>query len=82
MIAIRTRRSVSFSPLSRFGERGEQTRSTGHGSNEPQRLVSDGSKREQGKAFQNVDGVEFLIDVGMSDAINDSKGAILHIHTG
>ena len=38
----------------------------------------DGTKRRKGEAFQKFDGLVFLIDVGMSRAIDDSRGALLH----
>lgn len=40
---------------------------------------NDGSERERGTMFQNFNGLVFLIDVGMSRGVDDSKGAILHI---
>jgi hypothetical protein len=39
-----------------------------------------GDHREKGKMFSGFDGLVFLIDVGMSRAIDDSKGALLRIH--
>jgi hypothetical protein len=41
---------------------------------------NDGSERARGTLFQNFDGLVFLIDVGMSRGVDDSKGALLHIH--
>jgi hypothetical protein len=38
---------------------------------------SDGKKRRDGEMFQRF-GRVFLVDVGMSSAINESQGAILH----
>jgi hypothetical protein len=40
---------------------------------------NDGSERERGTIFQNFDGLVFLIDVGMSRGVGDSKGILLHI---
>lgn len=40
---------------------------------------SDGSKRKAGEMVQKFDGLMFLIDVGMSHAIDKSKGALLKI---
>lgn len=40
---------------------------------------NDGSTRERGTMFQNFDGLLFLIDVGMSRGVDDSKGSILYI---
>jgi hypothetical protein len=40
---------------------------------------NDGSRRKRGKMFQNFDGLVFLIDVGMSRGVDDSKGALLRI---
>jgi hypothetical protein len=43
---------------------------------------ADGSKRKKGTPYQKFDGLIFLIDVGMSEAIDYSPGAVLHIHGG
>jgi hypothetical protein len=43
---------------------------------------SDGSKRKRGEMVQKFDGLIFLIDVGMSKAINYSEGVMLMIHRG
>ena len=40
---------------------------------------SDGTKRKAGQMMQKFDGLIFFIDVGMSKAINKSKGAALKI---
>lgn len=40
---------------------------------------SDGTKRDAGQMIQKFDGLIFLIDVGMSSAIDKSKGAALRI---
>ncbi|MDB5391436.1 MAG: metallophosphoesterase [Planctomycetaceae bacterium] len=40
---------------------------------------SDGTKRKKGALFQKFDGLMFLIDTGMSEAIDYSTGTILHI---
>jgi hypothetical protein len=40
---------------------------------------SDGTKREAGELVQKFDGLIFLIDVGMSSAIDKSQGAALRI---
>ncbi len=40
---------------------------------------NDGSSRSRGEMFQNFDGLVFLIDVGMSRGVGDSKGSLLHI---
>jgi hypothetical protein len=40
---------------------------------------SDGSHRNGGEMIQKFDGLIFLIDVGMSHAINKSKGAALKV---
>ena len=40
---------------------------------------SDDSKRQAGEMVQKFDGLIFLIDVGMSRAIDKSKGAVLKI---
>ena len=42
-------------------------------------VFSDGTKRHQGELLQKFDGLIFLIDVGMSEAIDYSQGAMLHI---
>jgi len=42
----------------------------------------DGTKRRKGEAFQKFDGLVFLIDVGMSRAIDDSRGALLRLQGG
>jgi hypothetical protein len=42
----------------------------------------DGLVRKKGQMYQAYDGLLFLIDVGMSRAVGDSDGAVLHIHTG
>src|SRR5262249_12257142 len=39
---------------------------------------ADGSRRKKGTAVQKFDGLIFLIDVGMSEAIDYSRGALLH----
>jgi hypothetical protein len=39
----------------------------------------DGTVRKKGKLIQKYDGLVFLIDVGLSDAIDYSRGALLHI---
>jgi hypothetical protein len=43
---------------------------------------SDGSTRKKGTMIQKFDGLIFLIDVGMSEAIDYSQGAMLHISGG
>ncbi|HKR62801.1 MAG TPA: metallophosphoesterase [Thermoanaerobaculia bacterium] len=40
---------------------------------------NDGSERKKGTMFQNFDGLVFLIDVGMSHGVDDSKGSLLQI---
>lgn len=40
---------------------------------------ADGTKRKAGQLYQKY-GRVFLVDVGMSQAVDDSKGALLHIH--
>jgi len=42
---------------------------------------TDGVRREAGEMFQRF-GLLFLIDTGMSEDVNDSGGAVLHITTG
>ena len=42
-------------------------------------VFSDGSRREKGELYQAYDGLVFLIDVGMSEAVDYSQGAILKI---
>ncbi|HEY3452756.1 MAG TPA: metallophosphoesterase [Myxococcales bacterium] len=42
-------------------------------------LFSDGTTRSKGTAYQKF-GEIFLIDVGMSLGVDDSTGALLHIH--
>jgi len=42
-------------------------------------VFNDGSTRKKGTMFQNFHGLVMLIDVGMSDGVNDSKGALLRI---
>ncbi len=39
----------------------------------------DGTKRHAGEMFQRF-GLLFLIDTGMSEGVNNSHGAVLHIH--
>jgi hypothetical protein len=46
---------------------------------------SDGSKRRKGEIYQKFDGLIFLIDVGMSRGVDETRqgystGALLHIH--
>jgi hypothetical protein len=41
---------------------------------------ADGVRRNRGEMFQRF-GLLFLIDTGMSEAVNDSGGAVLHITT-
>jgi hypothetical protein len=41
---------------------------------------ADGVQRERGEMFQRF-GLLFLIDTGMSEGVNDSGGAVLHITT-
>ncbi|HZV04417.1 MAG TPA: metallophosphoesterase [Gemmataceae bacterium] len=43
---------------------------------------ADGSTRKKGEIYQKFDGLIFLIDVGMSEAIDYSHGALLHISGG
>jgi hypothetical protein len=43
---------------------------------------SDGGQRKKGTLYQKFDGLIFLIDVGMSQAIDYSHGAVLHIQGG
>src|SRR5262249_28569152 len=43
---------------------------------------ADGSQRKEGVMYAALDGLVFLIDVGMSRAIGYSNGAVLHIHAG
>jgi hypothetical protein len=40
---------------------------------------NDGSKRRKGTIFDNFNGLVFLMDMGMSRGVNDSKGALLSI---
>jgi len=40
----------------------------------------DGTTRRAGEMFQRF-GLLFLIDTGMSEGVNNSHGAVLHIHT-
>jgi hypothetical protein len=50
---------------------------------QPGKIVfSDGSKRRAGQLYQGFDGLLFLIDVGMSRAVGNSAGAMLHIRNG
>jgi hypothetical protein len=42
-------------------------------------VFSDGTKRHKGESVQKFNGLIFLIDVGMSEVIDYSEGAILHI---
>jgi hypothetical protein len=42
-------------------------------------LFADGTKRKSGTVFQKF-GLVFLIDAGMSKAVDDSLGALLHVH--
>lgn len=44
-------------------------------------LFTDGVKRERGEMFQRF-GLLFLIDTGMSEGVDDSGGAVLHITFG
>ena len=39
---------------------------------------TDGVRRDRGEMFQRF-GMLFLIDTGMSEGVNDSGGAVLHI---
>jgi hypothetical protein len=41
---------------------------------------ADGRQRRQGEMYEAYNGLLFLIDVGMSSAIDHSKGAVLRIH--
>jgi len=41
---------------------------------------ADGTHRREGELFVAYDGLLFLVDVGMSSAIDHSKGAVLRIH--
>jgi hypothetical protein len=41
---------------------------------------ADGDHRKKGEMYQKFDGLVFLIDVGMSHAVDDSKGFLLRIH--
>ena len=43
-------------------------------------VFTDGVKRERGEMFQRF-GLLFLIDTGMSEGVDDSGGAVLHITT-
>jgi hypothetical protein len=43
---------------------------------------ADGSRRTKGTPVQKFNGLIFLIDVGMSEAIDYSRGALLHIRGG
>jgi hypothetical protein len=43
---------------------------------------ADGGHRKKGEICQKFDGLVFLIDVGMSEAIDYSRGALLHIRGG
>jgi hypothetical protein len=43
---------------------------------------ADGSVRKKGQMFQKFDGLIFLIDVGMSEAIDHSRGALLQVRNG
>jgi hypothetical protein len=43
---------------------------------------ADGSSRTRGTLVQKFNGLIFLIDVGMSEAIDYSRGALLQIHGG
>ena len=40
---------------------------------------SDGARRKAGELIEKFDGLSFLIDVGMSSAIDKSDGAALRI---
>lgn len=40
---------------------------------------NNGTERKKGTMFQNFDGLVFLIDVGMSHGVDDSKGSLLEI---
>ncbi len=42
---------------------------------------ADGVKRDRGEMFQRF-GMLFLIDTGMSEGVNDSGGAVLHMPVG
>jgi Calcineurin-like phosphoesterase len=44
-------------------------------------LFDDGQQRNAGQMFQ-WHGLMFLIDVGMSEGVGDSQGAVLHIESG
>ncbi len=44
-------------------------------------LFDDGQQRNAGQMFQ-WHGLIFLIDVGMSEGVGDSQGAVLHIESG
>jgi Calcineurin-like phosphoesterase len=41
---------------------------------------NDGTRRERGAVYEKFDGLIFLIDVGMSSAIDYSHGVLLRIH--
>ena len=41
-----------------------------------------GENRRAGELSQQIDGLIFLIDVGMSRAVGYSTGALLRIHAG
>ena len=43
---------------------------------------SDGTTREKGTLTQKFGGLVFMIDVGMSSGIDDSKGSLMRIHKG
>jgi hypothetical protein len=48
---------------------------------QPGDVKIDGKKvRDKGKLTSLFDGLVFMIDVGMSEAINDSEGSLLRVH--
>lgn len=42
-------------------------------------VLNDGSKRKKGQMFEHFDGLVFLIDMGMSEGVDYSHGALLRI---
>ena len=49
-----------------------------HGHQHQKIVFEDGQKRNAGQMFQ-WHGLIFLIDIGMSQGVGDSQGAVLHI---
>jgi hypothetical protein len=44
-------------------------------------VFADGVRRDRGEMFQRF-GLLFLIDTGMSEGVDDSGGAVLHVTRG